>query len=53
MAGASGGPIRQTLIPGLFLMARWWGNRGAGAMECWITAPSANRTLLAIRKSLK
>ena len=38
IAGASGDPIRQALIPGPFLMARWLKSRGDwsdGAMEYW------------------
>jgi hypothetical protein len=34
-AGASGGPIRQALIPGRFLTGRWLMNREAGVMEQW------------------
>ena len=34
-AGVSGGPIRQDLTPGQFLMARWLGNSEAGVMEQW------------------
>jgi hypothetical protein len=30
--GASGGPIWQAVIPGPFLMARWWMNGKAGVM---------------------
>ena len=36
IAGAFGGPTRQNLIQGLFLMGRWLGNRKGrsdGAME--------------------
>jgi hypothetical protein len=35
IAGASGGRIRQDLIPGTFLRGRWLRNRRAGVMERW------------------
>jgi hypothetical protein len=46
--GASGGPTRSILIPGPFLMGRWWRNRKVGVMEQWsigvlgFTASSSN-----------
>ena len=38
ITGASGGPIRQALTQGPFLMARWLKSRKAGVMEQWTKA---------------